>query len=152
MDFSQFTPKPVADPSVFNRQAGRKSSEENPFLTQKWLEMSWEQDKGFEIPGLTGEMSPTTTIRQGPKKGQVVNRPSYTGQIADFERMARRAAAELEIGVSIRVIPEVYASGAKKGQPKGTFTLFYRAQERRAYTRKSEGSTDALSGDVTDNV
>ncbi len=152
MDFSQFAPKPVSDESVFERQSGRRTAEDNPFLTQKWLETSWMEHKGFEIPGLTGEMSPTTTIRQGPKKGQVVNRPSYTGQVAELERLARRAAAELEIGVSIRVIPETYASGAKKGQPKGTFTLFYRAQERRSYTRKSEASTDATIDDVTDNV
>jgi hypothetical protein len=152
MDFSQFTPKPVADTSVFNRQTGRKAKEDNPFLTAKWLEMSWEQDKGFELSGLTGEMSPTTTIRQGPKKGEVVKRPSYTGQIANFERLARRAAAELEVGVSIRIIPEVYASGAKKGQPKGTFTLFYRAQERRSYTRKQTESVAEPVDDVTDNV
>ncbi len=148
--------KPVAsNKSVFAITRGDEPKPENVFLTQGYLATSYESDTPQMVSGIAGTVATVMQeVKRGPNKGKSMKRDEYTGDVKKVVAMLREAARELEIGVSIRVIPETFASGAKKGEPNGKCTVHFLgkdAKRRREVPSETAGLESAIPLDDDDD-
>ncbi len=153
MDLSAI--KPVkGSAEVFVITKGDTPKPENVFLKNGFLAESYNTETPMMVQGIAGSVErKKVAITRGPNTGKELMREFYDGDVKTVVTLLRDAARELEIGVSIRVIPETFATGAKKGEPNGKCTVHYLGKEakRKRTAITSNGVPEDLDDETDEN-